>query len=83
MTESNPSPGEEPTLKLLLRSKPATDVETSVGRIYLHRLRVRDMSDFEKLEPGDAVSQIRAFLPSIGSLTAYSDDRDHAGGSRR
>jgi len=56
MTESNPSPGEEPTLKLPLRSKPATDVETSVGRVYLYPLRVRDMTDFEKLEPGDAVS---------------------------
>lgn len=77
MTESNPPPGEEPkkkSLKLLLRSKPATDVETSAGRIYLYPLRVRDMTDFEKLEPGDAVSQIRAFLPSIGSLTVESDE---------
>jgi len=32
------------------------------------------MTDFEKLEPGDAVSQIRAFLPSIGSLTVESDE---------
>ncbi|MFJ1300284.1 hypothetical protein ACILG0_09970 [Pseudomonadota bacterium AL_CKDN230030165-1A_HGKHYDSX7] len=77
MTESNPPPGEEPkkkSLKLLLRSKPATDVETSAGRIYLYPLRVRDMTDFEKLEAGDAVSQIRAFLPSIGSLTVESDE---------
>ncbi|MCB4322569.1 hypothetical protein KOE80_10200 [Alcaligenes sp. 13f] len=77
MTASNPPPGEEPkkkSLKLLLRSKPATDVETAAGRIYLYPLRVRDMTDFEKLEPGDAVSQIRAFLPSIGSLTVESDE---------
>ncbi len=77
MTESNPSPGEEPkkkSLKLLLRSKPATDVETSAGRIYLYPLRVRDMTDFEKFEAGDAVSQIRAFLQSIGSLTVESDE---------
>lgn len=32
------------------------------------------MTDFEKLEPGDAVSQIRGFLPSIGSLTVESDE---------
>ncbi len=61
-------------IKDLLRSKPATDVETSAGRIYLYPLRMRDMTDFEKLEPGDAASQIRAFLPSIGSLTVESDE---------
>ncbi|HCE9553933.1 hypothetical protein [Pseudomonas aeruginosa] len=32
------------------------------------------MTDFEKLEPGDAASQIRGFLPSIGSLTVESDE---------
>ena len=77
MTQENPPSGDAPkktTLKLLLRSKPATDVETSAGRIYLYPLRMRDMTDFEKLEPGDAVSQIRAFLPSIGSLTVESDE---------
>lgn len=77
MTQGNPSSGDAPkktTLKLLLQSKPATDVETSAARIYLYPLRMCDMSDFGKLEPGDAVSQIRAFLPSIGSLTVESDD---------
>jgi hypothetical protein len=72
MTQETPPSGEEPkkkALKLLLRSKSATDVETSAGRIYLlYPLRMRDMTDFGKLEPGDAISQIRAFLPSIGSL---------------
>ena len=52
-------------IKDLLRSKPVTDIETSAGRIYLYPLRVRDITDFGKLEPGDVVSQIRAFLPSI------------------
>ena len=61
-------------IKDLLRSKPATDVETSAGRIYLYPLRMRDMTDFEKIEPGDAISKIRAFLPSIGSLTVESDE---------
>src|SRR5690606_28393247 len=50
------------------------DIETSAGRIYLYPLRVCDMTDFEKLEPGDAVSQVRAFLPSIGSLTVEPDE---------
>lgn len=58
----------------LLRSKPVTHIETSVGRIYLYPLRICDMTDFEKLEPGDAASQIRGFLPSIGSLTVESDE---------
>lgn len=76
MTQENPPSDEKSksTLKLLLRSKPAAEVETSAGRVYLYPLRVRDMSDFEKLESGDAVSQIRAFLPSIGSLTLESDE---------
>ena len=77
MTQENPPSGDSPkkaTLKLLLRSRPATDVETSAGRIYLYPLRMRDMADFEKLESGDAVSQIRAFLPNIGSLTVESDE---------
>ena len=75
MTESNPSPGEEPnkkSLKLLLRSKPVAEVETSAGRIYIYPIRVRDMTDFGKLEPADAVTQIRNFLTSIASLTVES-----------
>lgn len=77
MTESNPPAGEEPeneSLKLLLRSKPVAEVETSVGRIYLYPLRGRDMTDLGKLEPGDAVTQVRRFLNSIGSQTGESDD---------
>jgi hypothetical protein len=61
MTRENPPSGEEPKknmLKLLLRSKPAADVETPAGHIHLYPLRVRDMTDFGKLEPSDAVSQI-------------------------
>lgn len=77
MTQENPPSDEKPkknTLKMLLRSKPAAEVETSVGRIYLYPLRVRDMADFGKLKSGDAISQISAFLPSIGSLTVESDE---------
>ena len=77
MTGSNPTSGEEPkkkSLKLLLRSKPAAEVDTAAGRIYLYPLRVRDMTDFEKLEPGDSVNQVRNFLTSIASLTVESDE---------
>lgn len=77
MTALNPPPGEEPkkkSLKLLLRSKPAAEIETSVGRIYLYPLRVRDMTDFENLGPADAVNQVRDFLTNVASLTMESDE---------
>lgn len=77
MTESNPPPGEEPkkkSLKLLLRSKPVAEVETSIGRIYLYPMRARDMTNFEKLKPADAIDQVRNFLASIGSLTVESNE---------
>jgi hypothetical protein len=61
-------------VKLLLRSKPVAQVETSVGRIYLYPLRVRDMTDFEQLETEDALTQLRNFLTSIASLTMESDE---------
>ena len=76
MTEANPNPGDEPkkkSLKLLLLLKPVSEVDTSVGRIYLYPLRVRDITDFGKLEPGDAVTQLRTFLTSIASLNVESD----------
>lgn len=77
MTESKQTNGEEPkkkSLKLLLRSEPIAEVETSIGRIYLYPLRVRDLNDFEKLEPAEAVVQVRSFLSNIGSLAVESDD---------
>ncbi len=77
MTESTQPNGDEPkkiSLNLLMRSKPVAEVETSIGRIYLYPLRVRDMTDFEKLEPAEAIDQIRNFLTSIGSLALESDE---------
>lgn len=61
-------------LKLLLRSKPVTDVDTSVGHIYLYPLREQDLTNFEKLEPTDAINQLRNFLTNIASLTVESDE---------
>lgn len=77
MTESKKPNGDETkkkSLKLPLRSKPVAEVETSIGRIYLYPLRVRDMTDFEMLEPAEAIDQIRSFLTSIGSLALESDE---------
>lgn len=78
MTESKQPNGDEPkkkSLKILLRSKPVAEVETSIGRIYLYPLRVRDMTDFQKLEPKEAIDQVRNFFTSIGSLTLESDEK--------
>ena len=76
MTQENPPSEEEPKNPLLrfLRMPPVADVPTSKGQIYLYALRVCDISDFGKLQPSDPVSQVRAFLPSIGSLTKVSDE---------
>ena len=77
MTGLTPTHGDEPkkkSLKLLLRSKPVAVVDTSADRIYLYPLRVRDMTDFGKLEPADAINQVRSFLTSIASLTVESDE---------
>lgn len=77
MTGSNPMSGDEPkkkSLKLLLRAKSVAEVETSIGRIYLYPIRVRDMTDFEMLEPAEAIDQIRNFVTSIGSLALESDE---------
>ncbi|WP_050467366.1 hypothetical protein [Herbaspirillum chlorophenolicum] len=77
MTEPTQPHGDEPkkkSLKLLLRSKPVAEVETSIGRIYLYPLRVRDMTDFENMEPAEAIDQVRNLLTSIGSLTLESDE---------
>lgn len=77
MTESKQSHSEEPrknSLKVWLRSKPVATVETSVGRIYLYPLRVRDMTAFGKLEWADAANHVRNLLASIGSLTLESDE---------
>ena len=77
MKEPNQTQGEEPKknpLKWPLYTKPVAEVETSIGRIYLYPLRVRDMIDFGKLEPADALNQVRNFLTSIASLTLESDE---------
>lgn len=77
MTQEISSDGEEKKTNALKRMpimRPVASIETSAGRIYLYRLRVRDMASFEKLGPGDSYSQVRAFLPSIGSLTEVSDN---------
>jgi hypothetical protein len=49
MTDSKQPDGDEPkkkSLKLLLRSKPVAEVETSIGRIYLYPIRVFEANLF-------------------------------------
>lgn len=61
-------------LKLLSRMTPVVEVKTSAGRIYLYPLRIRDITDFEKLKSTEAINQVRDFLACIGSLTLESDE---------
>lgn len=64
MAQENPSSSEEPkksTLKLLLWSEPINDVETSVSRICVYPLRVRDMTAFGKFDPGEAGQSDQGF----------------------
>jgi hypothetical protein len=77
MTESKQSNGDKPkikSLKELIRSKPIAEMDSSIGRIYLYPLRVRDLIDFGKLSPAEAIDQVRNFLPNIGSLAVASDE---------
>lgn len=48
--------------------KPVAGVDTSIGKLYLFRLRDSDMRDFKTLSATDDVERMRAFLPCIASL---------------
>jgi hypothetical protein len=58
--------------------KPVKSIPTSVGRIFLYRLRDSDLDTFRKLAEGASLTRIRAFLPSIASrieITRFRDER--------
>lgn len=57
-----------------LRTKPIAEVDTTVGRIYLYPLRVKDFNDLSELETSDPVRSVRRALPSISSLSVQTDE---------
>lgn len=59
-------------LNLSLFLGPTTDVQTSIGKIYLYPPRVSDYTSFEKLAAFEPVARFREFLPCVGSLSATS-----------
>ena len=61
------------TLDLSIFLGPSTDVQTSIGKIYLYPLRVSDVSQFEKLAAGEPSARFRQFLPCVASLSVNSE----------
>lgn len=59
-------------LNISLILRPITDVQTSIGRIYLYPLRVSDFSRFENLVADGSTARFREFLPSVASLSVTS-----------
>lgn len=59
-------------MKLSLLRGPSTDVQTSIGKVYLYPLRVPDVRRFEKLAAGEPSARLREFLPCIASLSPTS-----------
>ena len=59
-------------MKLSLFLGPSTDVQTSIGKVYLYPLRSSDFSRFEKLADGEPSARLREFLPCIASLSLTS-----------
>jgi hypothetical protein len=65
-------------LNLDLLFGPATSVPTSVGTLYLYRLRSSDLGALQSLPSDEPIARIRAFLPHIASLVeakGFKDER--------
>ncbi len=56
--------------------RPVTSVNTSIGIIYMYRLRVSDYENVKNISEIDAILRIRAFIPSITSLTEVTGFKD-------
>jgi hypothetical protein len=52
---------------------PTTQLETSIGIVYLFSLRVSDVIKYGEIPAGESSIRIREFLPSIASLFSPSD----------
>tara|TARA_R110001592_G_scaffold141033_1_gene362292 strand:- start:15930 stop:17024 length:1095 start_codon:yes stop_codon:yes gene_type:complete len=49
--------------------KHVTQVDTSIGRVFLFPLRWSDIGEYENLPPQPSMERIRAYLPRIASLS--------------
>lgn len=73
-SDGNPSDavGDPPKKKgfdLSLFLGPTTDVQTSIGKVYLYPPRVSDYTSFEKLSASEPTARFREFLPRVASLS--------------
>lgn len=73
--DGNPSdaagdPPKKKGLNISLFIGPTTDVQTSIGRVYLYPPRVSDYTSFEKLSATEPTARFREFLPHVASLSA-------------
>lgn len=75
MTESEYLHRDEPkkSLRLRRRPKPVGEVDASVCRIYMYPMRVRDMTNFWKLEPADGIYQVTRIFARISGLNLETD----------
>lgn len=76
-SDGNPSdaagdPPKKKELDISLFPGPTTDVQTSIGKIYLYPPRVSDYTSFQKLSTPDPATRFREFLPCVTSLSATS-----------
>lgn len=66
------NPPKKKLLDLSLFLGPTTDVQTSIGNLYLFPLRVSDVSRLEKLAVNEPPARLREFLPYVASLSSPS-----------
>lgn len=65
-------PPKKKGLDISLFLGPTTDVQTSIGKIYLYPPRISDYTSFEKLSATVPAARFREFLPCVASLSATS-----------
>lgn len=65
-------PPKKKGLNLSLLLGPTTDIQTSIGKLYLYRPSVSDFTSFERLSAAKPAARFREFLPCVASLSAKS-----------
>lgn len=66
---SNAEPPKKKGLDLGIFLKPVTEMDSSVGKLFLFPLRVSDFGEYEKLSAQIPAERIKEFLPCIASLS--------------